>query len=737
MSLRDYIRIVKRHFWWIFGWGTLIFLGFLFYEANLKSIRYSAQAKFRVVEQGVLRPMEANGKNRPAAGAIKSPEIDSDILIYGDAPDLRQHKSRMMGQAVIVDAVKRYFEIEENHPQERRLDHHAWMQQAYPRFSSKNPSDEANINAFKECLRITENYGDKTFFVQVHSTNKYKVSWMLNAFVESYKIHEEARVKKSSKDVLSDNETRYEASKKRFQELDMKRDLHKEKLRKEYGDGFGWHDGTEGKQREKDEILLRLSGLNKESLQLKSEIQEFQVFEPDRWLIEDGEGHKIVELQNDLYSKREQLQQELAALRVDFTDKHPNVVRKIAELNSLNDAMPRLAKEIIDNKLRNLKRELSNKESLTARYKEDLIRVNQEIQVISEQERFFTSLDDEQEKIKGDLARLEQHIDRLEDELTRSDDPIELLLFPPAQGQLDSVSPNMKYYVMIFGILIGCGFAYLLDYMDDTIRTPHDVEKFVGMRVIGTVPLLSRGEEKLLHRIALKSPISEMMNTLSMIIQSWMLKMKGQSLLIVSSKPSEGKSTFITNLAVAMCRGGEKVVLIDSDMRKPSLHRFFGVDNSVGLSNYLEDSFTGDVDDSDESKIAKIVHHTDVEGLFLIPSGPIPSNPVGLLKGENIDRLLSHLKTYIGVILIDTPPLAMIDAGVLATKVNAVVTVMDAGKVSKKEALAGKHLIENVGGNGIGVILNKVTLEGEEYYYYFEGYSYYYGNSRSRKKKPV
>jgi capsular exopolysaccharide synthesis family protein len=213
--------------------------------------------------------------------------------------------------------------------------------------------------------------------------------------------------------------------------------------------------------------------------------------------------------------------------------------------------------------------------------------------------------------------------------------------------------------------------------------------------------------------------------------------MKGQSLLIVSSKPSEGKSTFVTNLAVAMCRGGEKVVLIDSDMRKPSLHRFFGVDNSVGLSNYLEDSFSDDVEDSDEGKIAKIVHHTEVDGLFLIPSGPIPSNPVGLLKGENIDRLLSHLKTYIGVILIDTPPLAMIDAGVLATKVNAVVTVMDAGKVTKREALSGKHLIENVGGNSIGVILNKVTLEGEEYYYYFEGYSYYYGNSRTRKKKPV
>jgi capsular exopolysaccharide synthesis family protein len=709
----------------------------MFYEANLKSIRFSAQSKFRVLDMGVLKPVDPDAKRRPGAGAVKTAEVDNDILIYGDTPSLREHKSRMLSQAVIVDAVRMYFEKEKQFPQQRRLDRHAWMQKAFPTFVSENPSDEGNIRAFKQCLSISENYGDKTFIVRAHSTNKYKVNWILTSFIDSYKKNEEQRVKKSSKDVLSDNESRYEAKKKRYQEIDDKRDLHKEKLRKEYGDGFSWQDGTETKQREKEEIISRISQLGKESLQLKSEIQEFQVFEPDRWLIEDGEGHKIVELQNELYSKREQLRQELESLRVDFTDKHPKVVRKLAELNSLNDAFPRLAKEIVENKLRTLNRQLSNKEDLEVRFKEDLLRVNQEIQVISEQERYFNGLDEEQEEIKGDMARLEQHIDRLEDELTRSDDPVELLIFPPAQGQLDSLSPNMKYYILLFGVVIGFGFAYLLDYMDDTIRTPHDVEKFVGMRVIGTVPLLSRGEEKLLHRIALKSPISEMMNTLSMIIQSWMLKMKGQSLLIVSSKPSEGKSTFITNLSVAMCRGGEKVVLIDSDMRKPSLHRFFGVDNSVGLSNYLEGSFSNDVDESDEARIAKIVHHTDVEGLFLIPSGPIPSNPVGLLKGENIDRLLSHLKTYIGVILIDTPPLAMIDAGVLATKVNAVVTVMDAGKVSKKEALAGKHLIENVGGNGIGVILNKVTLEGEEYYYYFEGYSYYYGNSRSRKKKPV
>ena len=733
MSLKDYIRIIKRHAGWIVGWAALIFLGYLLYENNLRSIRYTAEVKFRVVESGVTKP----ATNAKTAAAVKTPEVDSDVLVYGDTPGLREHKSRMRGQAVIVGAIKRYFEMENAHPQEKRMDQQAWMQVAYPRFVSENPSDDANIRAFNECLIITENYSDKTFMVQSHSTNRYKVTWILESFLASYREQEDSRIKKSTRDVLANNEGRFNTSKNRYAELDQKREMQREQLRKQYGDGFAWSDGTERKQVEKEGIVEKISEVDKSIVQLTSEIQEFEVFEPDRWLIDDGEGHKIVELQNDLFSKRETLQQELASLRVDFTDKHPKVVRKLAELNSLNEAFPKLAEEIVSKKLRTLKRDLNNKTGLKSKLEEDLLRINQEIKIIIKEQGFFKSLDDEQEKLKNDFTRLEQHIDKLKEEESRSGEPLELLVDAPKEGVLQNNSQNMKFYVLIFGVVIGFGFAYLLDYMDDTIRTPHDVEKFVGMRVIGTVPLLSRGEEKLLHRIALKSPISEMMNTLSMIIQSWMLKMKGQSLLIVSSKPSEGKSTFITNLAVAMCRGGEKVVLIDSDMRKPSLHRFFGVDNSIGLSNYLEDTFGEDVEDSDEAKIAKIVHHTEVEGLFLIPSGPIPSNPVGLLKGENIDRLLSHLKTYIGVILIDTPPLAMIDAGVLATKVSAVVTVMDAGKVTKKEALAGKHLIENVGGNGIGVILNKVTLEGEEYYYYFEGYSYYYGNSRARRKKSV
>ncbi|MBF0196706.1 MAG: polysaccharide biosynthesis tyrosine autokinase [Planctomycetes bacterium] len=731
MGLKDYIRIIKRHKWWILGWVLLVTVAFVFYDSYIRPVRYSTTATFAVKDL-ISTEVEESDRRR-------SPQLTDnydDVVQVASAPDFRSRKTSMFSDDVVIEAFKLYIEKAKKNPEHDTPGKFSLVQQPYPMFVSDSPSEDNNKEVFKRCLKVTIDTLNQKFIVSAHSTNMYKAQWMVDAFLRSYAIYEEKMAQQTVKKVLEQNYLRLEQRQSLLNEINDSKKIKLSKLFKQYGRHIVWEDGPERKQEERENTRESISETDKKILQVKSEIQEYKIFDPDRWLIDDGEGNKIVELQNELYTQREKLQQELASLRVDFTDKHPEVQKKLAQLNSLNIAFPKLAKDIVDRKLRSLQREFSNQESIKKRLLLDLERVETEIGIITEHQEMFAEFDRQEAKNIEDTTRLELYIERLQDKITSVSDPLTILTEPKI-GVIENRDTNTKYYIVIFGLALGLGFAYILDYMDDTIRTPHDVEKFVGLRVIGTVPLLSKGEEKLLHRIALKSPISEMMNTLSMIIQSWMLKMKGQALLIVSSKPGEGKSTFITNLAVALCRGGEKVVLIDSDMRKPSLHRFFGVDNSVGFSNYLEDSFSDDVEDTDEAKIARIVHHTDVEGLFVIPSGPIPSNPVGLLKGENVERLLNHLKTYIGVILIDTPPLAMIDAGVLATKVNAVVTVMDAGKVTKKEALAGKHLIENVGGNSIGVILNKVTLEGEEYYYYFEGYSYYYGGSRNKKRKSV
>ncbi len=729
MGLKDYVRIFRRHKLWILGWFLLITAGYLFYDKYIKEVSFLSATSFAI--KGVKPPPAP-----PPRGYVPEAEVqESAVVAQLPSVDMSQREEFMRDDRVMKDAYVRYVKLKDANKNLDDRGYTALLQPPKPIFENDDPQNDANINAFRVCIKTIPNAANATFAVEARSTNPHKAKWLLESFVEAYREYERARNQDDLNNVIKDNEQRMQERREMLEATREEKKLLLETLAKKYGAQIIWEKGAERKDQERIDMRQRLGVVEKSLQQLESQIKETESLDPSKLMLVEGEKNKVGDLLNTLYDRRFNLQQELARLREDFTDRHPQVVKKLAELNSLNEQFPVLAREMIQNKLRELLRQRADDLSARKRLQNDIERVNSELDLMQANQQKFQEFSGKLEQYEKDIADLGRAVNSLRDRITAMGDPLEG--GTARTGIPENVAPNLIYYVMIFGVLIGLVFAYVLEYLDDTIRTAHDVEKFIGLRVIGTVPMLGKGEEKLLHRIALKSPISEMMNTLSMILQSWLLKMKGQVLLIVSSKPGEGKSTFITNLAVALCRGGEKVVLIDSDLRKPSLHRFFGVDNSVGLSNYLEDSFGTEVEGSDEAKIAKIVHHTDVEGLFIIPSGPIPSNPVGLLKGENLERLLNHLKTYIGIILVDTPPLAMIDAGVLATKVDAVVTVMDAGKVTKREALAGKHLIENVGGNAVGVILNKVTLEGEEYYYYFEGYSYYYGSSRARKKRPV
>lgn len=729
MGLKEYVRIFKRHRWWIVGWFLLITAGYIFYENHIKHKKFVSRATF------VIDSLKQAGSAAKSEDVTKT--MEDDVKIYRPLADMEQRKAIMLQDQVIQEAFSKYLRRAKDNPDLNTPGEHSLTQKPYPIFENDDPNNDKNIKLFRECVYPVANSINYSITLKAEGTNKHKARWLLESLIEAYREKEEMDAQKTIKALIRQNEERLSQIRELLSATREDRKIHLNDLNKRHGGRVIWEKGTELKEAERQQAQEKLNEVSNELLKVESALQELESVDPDRLLVLEDKS-KVGDLLNTLYEQKIKLQQDLAQLRQDFTDKHPRVVNKLVELNSLEEQFPKLAKEILDKEKRELSRKRADLKNMAKRLLEELDRVNHVIEIIQENKVKFEEFDVKIERYNDSVTRLEQGNEMMQEELIKikTVDPFEETI-KPQDGMPEDLTPNLLYYIMVIGAMLGMAFAYILEYMDDTIRTAHDVEKFVGLRVIGTVPMLGKGEEKLLHRIALKSPISEMMNTLSMILQSWMLKMKGQAMLIVSSKPGEGKSTFITNLAVALCRGGEKVVLIDSDLRKPSLHRFFGVDNSVGLSNYLEDAFPDDVEPTDEAKIAKIVHHTDVEGLFIIPSGAIPSNPVGLLKGENVERLINHLKTYIGVILIDTPPLAMIDAGVLATKVDAVVTVMDAGKVTKREALAGKHLIENVGGNNIGVILNKVTLEGEEYYYYFEGYSYYYGSSRSRKKKPV
>ncbi|WP_374702688.1 CpsD/CapB family tyrosine-protein kinase [Bacillus sp. V5-8f] len=207
-----------------------------------------------------------------------------------------------------------------------------------------------------------------------------------------------------------------------------------------------------------------------------------------------------------------------------------------------------------------------------------------------------------------------------------------------------------------------------------------------------------------------RSPISEQYKTIRTNIQFSSVNEEIRSLVVTSSGPSEGKSTTIANLAVVFAQQGKKVLLIDADLRKPTVHYTFRKENNVGLTNVL----------TKQTDLKNAVSESDIESLYVLTSGPIPPNPAELLGSVSMDELLDGALESFDMVLFDTPPvLAVTDAQILSSKcsgtilvVNSNQTVIDAAKKAKELLLAAQAKL-------LGVVLNqKEQKEGQYYYYY-------------------
>lgn len=206
-----------------------------------------------------------------------------------------------------------------------------------------------------------------------------------------------------------------------------------------------------------------------------------------------------------------------------------------------------------------------------------------------------------------------------------------------------------------------------------------------------------------------KSQAAEAFRTLRTNIQFSSLDEDIRTIVVTSAQPGEGKSTIVSNLAITMAQSGKKVLLIDCDLRKPTIHKKFGVSNKDGLTTLL----------AKEKELDEIVKITDIANFYILTSGPIPPNPAELLGSKKMRSLIEELNGYFDVILFDAPPvLSVTDAQVLSTYCNGVVFVAGYGQAEKLAVVRAKELISKVGGKIIGVVINKVPNNSKSYYYY-------------------
>jgi len=274
---------------------------------------------------------------------------------------------------------------------------------------------------------------------------------------------------------------------------------------------------------------------------------------------------------------------------------------------------------------------------------------------------------------------------------------------------------------LLVGLILGVGLAFLFDYLDDSLTTKEDVERAApGVPVLGLIPALGGWKDKKSPVVVSitdpKSPAAEAYRTLRTSVQFLGLDRPLRTVQITSASASEGKSTTIANLAVILAGAGQRVVVVDCDLRRPRIHHFFGLDHDIGLTSVL----VGDTKLTDALQPV-----SSVKGLHLLASGPIPPNPSELLASSRMGDLLQTLGTHCDMVLIDCPPmLPVTDASVLAPRVDGTLLVATAGATEQRTLRRAVELLGQVNAPLLGIVFNGVSDEGAYGYRY--GYRYAY-----------
>ncbi len=218
-------------------------------------------------------------------------------------------------------------------------------------------------------------------------------------------------------------------------------------------------------------------------------------------------------------------------------------------------------------------------------------------------------------------------------------------------------------------------------------------------------------KRRLLAHNSPKDPVAEQYRTIRTNIQFSDADQDIKSIVLTSTGPGEGKSTTASNLATVYAQQGLRVLLIDADLRKPTAHYTFRLENHVGLTNVL----------TKQSTLGQAVQETEVPELFLLTSGPIPPNPAELLASNNMTELLKEMKEEFDMVIFDTPPvLAVADAQILANQVDGSILVVSSGKTDKEAAVKAKELLLKANAKVLGAVLNNRKMEeGSDYYYYY------------------
>ena len=427
---------------------------------------------------------------------------------------------------------------------------------------------------------------------------------------------------------------------------------------------------------------------------------------------------------SDLLGKLHEAEQSIATKKIDYPADNLNVTRIQTLIDTLNHQ--------IDDRIAGI---LSSLESQVSSKKAALDALTQSVEDAKAKDMSESAKNQPYYDAKRNLEQLRSlhnllyskiEAEKLDAEIPKSS---MVQMTDRAEPGKVPVKPNRPVNIvlgLVFGLIMGIGLAFFIEYLDTSVKTIDDVERIFQAPVLGVIPqnigyLIDEGSEskhaeayRVLRTNLLFTRKEETLNTI----------------VIVSAGAGEGKSTTALNLATVFAQAGNRVLIVDSDLRRPTLHKLFKVTNNLGLTNYL----------LKQNTLAEIIQTTSAPNLDFVASGKLPNSSMGILGSTQMKQMIAELKQRYDFIFFDSPPiLGVSDAAIIASEVDVVMQVIQYRRYPQPMTIRAKQMIEKVGGNFVGIILNNINMSQDEGYYYYSGYyqDYYYSRSPDEQDDEV
>jgi capsular exopolysaccharide synthesis family protein len=335
--------------------------------------------------------------------------------------------------------------------------------------------------------------------------------------------------------------------------------------------------------------------------------------------------------------------------------------------------------------------------------------------------RQYYRLKDEVDNLRYNNRESERYLIQEKAEAGQPDASI-VMVRDPGRPELRPVSPKTMIIVplgIIVGLMVGIGLAFFIEYLDTSVKTIDDVERALQAPVLGVIPqnvgiLLEEGAD---------SPHAEAYRVLRTNILFSRKNEKWNTMTVLSGGAGEGKSTTLFNLATVFAQNGQRVLVVDSDLRRPTLHRALHVSNTIGITDYL----------LKQHSLDEVIQKTKVPTLDFIASGKLPSSSMSILGSGQLKETIQELKRRYDFIFFDSPPLLGVsDASILASEMDMVLQVVQYRRYPQAMTLRAKQMILKVGGNLVGIVLNNINMSQDENYYYYSGYYEYQSHQKDQ-----